>query len=282
MLTVRLITVVAIATVCASCARTTMHLPTQPGTFVQGDQASFVYFNASCQPCTLEPLTAQAAVRGTIGGRPIDGRFSFAAWALRLRLESVGRMPREFLYTAEEGRETLVYRSAFELRGGSTELIEAILGLPLKAEDLRRVLTACPRISGTLSGERFDDRWFKIRLDDTPSYDVYARRDDDGIGWSIEAIVGAIEGTPRRWRAEYQRDSVGRLRSVRLVSVDWNDARSEQFDVRITFSQIRVHPLLGPETFRASMPAPLPIIDVAGFRKLRAVSTPFLVDSRVR
>ena len=78
-----------------------------------------MYFNASCEPCTLEPLTGQAAIRGSIAGRPIDGRFSFAASALRLRLESVGRMPRDFVFTAEEGREVFVYRGAYELRGKS-------------------------------------------------------------------------------------------------------------------------------------------------------------------
>jgi hypothetical protein len=74
-----------------------------------------------------------------IDGRRIEGRFSFAAWALRLRLESVSGTPREFLFTAEPGKETLVHRGAHEVRGRSAELIEAVLGLPLNSEDMRRV-----------------------------------------------------------------------------------------------------------------------------------------------
>jgi hypothetical protein len=80
---------------------------------------------------------------------------------------------------------------------------------------MRRVLTACPRISGALSGERFDERWFKVRLDANPSYDVYILRDADGIGWSIRAIVGGFQGTTRRWRAEFER-ATGLPRSVRV------------------------------------------------------------------
>jgi hypothetical protein len=246
-------------------------------------EASFVYFDASRRPCALEPLTAQARIRGTIAGRRLDGRFSFAASTLRLRLESVGRMPRDFVFTSEEGKETFVYQGAYRLVGKSADLIETILGLPLKAEDMRRVLTACPRISGSLpGGERFDERWFKVRLDANPSYDLFILRDADGLGWSIRSLVSTFEGSTRRWRAEFDRDSAGLPRSVRIVSAEWNDALGEQFDVRITFTDVRPNALLGPETFRVSTPAPFPTADVDGLRRTRPASAPFLVDPRVK
>ncbi|HET9360862.1 MAG TPA: hypothetical protein VFO58_14020 [Vicinamibacterales bacterium] len=257
-------------------------MPTRPGTFVDGKEASFVYFDASRRPCALEPLTAQARIRGTIGGRPVDGRFSFAATVQRLRLESVGRTPRDFVFTSEEGKETFVYQGAYRLLGTSADLVETILGLPLKAEDMRRVLTACPRISGALSGERFDERWFKVRLEANPPYDVYTRRDADGLGWSIQAIVSTFESTTDRWRAEFERDSAGLPRSVRVVSAEWNDVLGDRFDVRITFSDVRVNALLSPETFQVSIPAPFPTADVDGLRKTRPASAPFLVDPRVK
>jgi hypothetical protein len=47
-----------------------------------------------------------------IDGRRIEGRFSFAAWALRLRLESVSGTPREFLFTAEPGKRRSFIASA--------------------------------------------------------------------------------------------------------------------------------------------------------------------------
>jgi hypothetical protein len=278
----RAFSIAATAFVLASCAPKAKHVPTGPGTFVDGKDASFVYFDASRRPCALEPLTAQARIRGTIDGHPIDGRFSFAAATLRLRLESVGRTPRDFVFTSEEGKETFVYQGAYRLLGDSAVLIETILGLPLKAEDMRRVLTACPRISGSLSGERFDERWFKVRLEGKPAYDVYTLRDADGLGWSIQTIASTVEGSTHRWRAEFERDSAGRPRSVRFVSAEWNDVLGDRFDVRITFSDVRVNALLEPEAFRVSIPAPFPTTDVDGLRKTRPASAPFLVDPRVK
>jgi hypothetical protein len=282
MWTIRALSITATAVVFASCAPKTTHVPTRPGTFVDGKEASFVYFEASRRPCSFEPLTAQARIRGTIAGRPIDGRFSFAAATLRLRLESVGRTPRDFVFTSEEGKETFVYQGAYRLLGTSPDLIETILGLPLKAEDMRRVLTGCPRISGSLSGERFDERRFKVRLEDKPAYDVYMLRDANGLDWNIQTIVTTVEGSTHRWRAEFERDSARRPRSVRIVSAEWNDVLGDRFDVRITFSDVRVNALLEPETFRVSIPAPFPTADVDGLRKTRPASAPFLVDPRVK
>jgi hypothetical protein len=282
MSTIRAFSMTAAAFVLASCASKTTYVPTLPGTFVDGKDASFVYFDASRRPCALEPLTAQARIRGTIARRPLDGRFSFAASVQRLRLESVGRTPRDFVFTSEEGKETFVYQGAYRLVGKSADLIETILGLPLKAEDMRRVLTACPRISGALSGERFDERWFKVHLQADPPYDLYMQRDADGLGWSIPTLVSTFEGGTHRWRAEYERDSAGLPRSVRIVSAEWNDVLGDRFDVRITFSDVRVNALLGPETFQVSIPAPFPTADVDGFRKIRPASAPFLVDPGIR
>jgi hypothetical protein len=57
---------------------------------------------------------------------PWTGRFTFAASTLRLRLESVGRTPRDFVFTSEEGRETFVYQGAYRLLGTSADLVETI------------------------------------------------------------------------------------------------------------------------------------------------------------
>lgn len=277
-----IIAVGIIPTLCASCGPARMQLPTDRGTLTKADEASFVYFDASRQPCSLEPLTAEASIRGTIGKLPINGRFSFAAAALRLRLESVGKTPRDFVFTTEEAMEAFFYRGAYRMIGKSAEVIETILGLPLKAEDLRRVLTGCPRISGTVEGFRFDDRWFQVRVDGGDGYGLYAQRDSDGLGWTIRVIDGAIPGTTNRWRAEFQRDAKGLPKWVHVVSSEWNGVYGKQFDVRVSFHHVRVNSQLPSETFRIEFPSSIPTTALEGLRRSRPQSAPFLVDPRVK
>ena len=77
-------------------------------------------------------------------------------------------------------------------------MIETILGLPLEPEDLRRVLTGCPRLSGSLDGLRYNDRWFQVRLNGPDGSAVYVLRDVKGIDWMIRAIEAPLPGTTDR------------------------------------------------------------------------------------
>jgi hypothetical protein len=271
-----------IGMLCVACAPALTRLPAGPGTPTEGDEAGVIYFDASRHPCSLEPLTAVASIRGTIGTQPINGQFSFAGSVMRLRLESIGGRPRDFVFTAEEGNETFVYRGAYRIVGKSADMIETILGLPLNAEDLRRVLTGCPRISGSLEGFRMKDRWFQVRLDGDGGYDVYTQRDSQASRWMIRAIDGAIQGTTNRWRAEFQRDSKGLPKSVRVVSTTWNGTFGEHFDVRLALRRVRVNPQLPPDTFRIELSSSVTTTDLDGFRRSRPRPAPFLVDSRVK
>jgi hypothetical protein len=144
------------------------------------------------------------------------------------------------------------------------------------------VLTGCPRISGVVEGFRFDDRWFQVRLGGADGYGLYAQRDSDGLGWTIQAIDGAIPGTTNRWRAEFQRDAKGVPKSVHVVSSKWNGVYGEHFDVRVSFHHVRVNSQLPSETFRIEFPWSIPTTALEGLRLSRPESAPFLVDPRVK
>jgi hypothetical protein len=209
------------AVLCISCASTAMRLPGGPGIPGTGEEAGFVYLDSSRRPCSLEPRTAEVTMGGTIRTRRIRGRFSFAAMVNRLRIESVGDTPRAFVYTRNERQEAFLYRQAYSVLAKGDDLIELMLGLPLTPSDLQRVPTACPRIGGSLEFNRFDDQWVKVRVTESPSdnaYDLYIRRNPDGLGWTQEVLVGQVVGRTTRWRAEFHREDSGQPSWVRLVT----------------------------------------------------------------
>jgi hypothetical protein len=223
---------------------------------------------------------------GTIRTRRISGRFSFAAMVNGLRIESVGDTPRAFFYTRNERQEAFLYREAYSVLAKGDDLIELMLGLPLTPSDLQRVLTACPRIGGSLEFHRFDDQWVKVRVTESPSnktHDLYIRRNPDGLGWTQEVLVGQVVGRTTRWRAEFHREDSGQPSWVRLVSSEWNGTLGEAFDVRLSFRRVQVNAILGPETFTIA-PSPCVAVtrDLDSIRSTQSKSAPFLIDPRAK
>ena len=269
-----------IGTLCTSCASRLPQLSPQSGTPATGEEAGFVYLTAARQRCSLEPMTGEAVINGTIGKEPINGRFSFAAADRQLRLESVGRNAGDLVFTADEDTDAFMYRGAYVIGGKRVDVIETILGLSLDPQDLRQVLTACPDVSGSLDGLHFGDRWFQVRVDGQAGYAVSFQLTNDGRGWIIRAIDGPIAGTTNRWRAEYGSESNGLPRSVHVVSTTWAGTPGEQFDVRLSLRQIRVNVQLPAETFGLGRSLSIPTTDLESLRRSRPRSAPLLVDPR--
>jgi hypothetical protein len=121
----------------------------------------------------------------------------------------------------------------------SRELVELVLGVPLSAEELKGVLTGCPRITGDLKIERFDDAVkFTLQNADAAS-EVFARRRSIGSPWAVFAITGSVPGRPIRWRADLGGRRHGVLQSVRLTSLEWNGRLGRQFDLTVSFDRIQ-------------------------------------------
>ena len=179
-------TLATCAVLSAGCAPRRVTLPTGPGEPLPDPAPVFTEAMAHCE--RLHSLTAEIGLSGRAGGERIRGRLiaGFAAPA-SVRLEAVAPFgPPVFILAASpRGSTLLLPRDDRVLTGESpADILEALAGLSLGPDELRRVLAGCPGEGALSDARRIGDEW--VVADEADGGTVYVRRRTNG--WRLAAL----------------------------------------------------------------------------------------------
>jgi hypothetical protein len=221
----------------------TVSLPTAAGTV---DPAVVTRFREATARCAnYRTWTAEIAVTGTVRQRRV--RLKVLAGTTdqgEVRLEGVAPFGGPvFVLTASGGRASLLLpRDLRVLRDEETgQVLDALVGIPLAAVDLHRLLSGCG-LSGSNpeNGRAFGDGWYSVEVG--PHRTVFLLDRPEGI--RVEAV--RLDGLTAAYAF-----AGGAPREVRLVT-DGTPANRAQ--LRLALSQIETNVDLAADTFRFDVP----------------------------
>jgi hypothetical protein len=249
------------AVVSASCAASLTKLPVGPGVPADDAAGALAQALAACQ--RVNTLSAELTVSGHVGRQRLRGRLVaglIAPATAYLEAPAPFGSPVFILSANGDDATLLLPRDQRVLEHGrSTDVFEAIAGVPLSPPELRATLTGCAVGGGSARAERAGDDW-RIIHDDSAASDLYLRRERSDAPWQLVAVIR--RGSTRTWRVDY-RDFVRDLpRGIRLTSSD-----APALDVRLGLSQIEVNGPLDPATLRVRIPAGTAPITIDELRK---------------
>jgi hypothetical protein len=237
----------------ASCGAPLMKLPSGPATPASDASAALIEATATCR--TVNTITAEIAVSGSVGGRGLRARLvAGLASPASARLEAAAPFGQPvFIFVARGNDATLLLpRDGRVLEHGRPEaVLEAIAAVPLDAAALRVVLTGCTSAPDLASARQIGDDWRVVP--DGPR-EVYLHREARGMPWRLVAVVNR-EADATTWRGEYRGFGTagavnGLPQTVRLASVGAN-----RFDLRLTLSQVAINETLDAAAFTVQIPA---------------------------
>lgn len=260
-MTLRAALALVAAVMAASCATSLTKLPAGPG--VPADDAAGVLAEALAACQRVKTVSAELTVSGHVGRQRLRGRLLAGLVApATAYLEAPAPFGSPvFIYSADGDEATLLLprdQRALE-HGRSTDVLEAIAGVPLSPPELRATLTGCMTADASARAERVGDDW-RIVHDGSGASDLYLRRERGDAPWRLVAVIR--RGPARTWRVDYH-DFVSSLpRRIRLTSAD-----APALDVRLGLSQIEVNGPLDPATFRVRIPAGTTPITIDELRK---------------
>ena len=158
------------------CAPSRLTLPTGAGEPLSDPAPVFTEAIGHCGH--LQSLTAEIGLSGRAGGERIRGRLiaGFAAPA-SVRLEAVAPFgPPVFILAASPRASTLLLpRDERVLTGEApADILEALAGLSLEPDELRRVLAGCPRTGELAGARRIGEEW--VVADERDGGTAYIRR----------------------------------------------------------------------------------------------------------
>ena len=148
-------------------------------------------------------------------------------------------------------------------------MLEAILGLPLSAQELMWALTGCPTWSGSIAGQRFGNTFMKVLVGDTLPVEFSLHRKDVRSPWVLLAMSRNVAGRTIGWRAEFDSRVRGLIRTIRIISQEWNGVMGRSFDIRVSLSHIQVGPTNGFEMFSPLVPPSAVSFSLETFRQQR-------------
>lgn len=179
--------------------------PARPATPPAPDDTAVAAFTAATRHCRpLRTATAEIALSGRVADRRIRARLvgGFAA-PESIRLEALAPFGAPALLLASDGRETtlLFPRDRQVLRDASVaDVLDAITGLALGADDLRAVLFGCVALDAA-TGLRFGGEWQAVEQGDVRAY---LRRGvltaADYRGWTVDYTAPPAGGPARTVR----------------------------------------------------------------------------------
>jgi hypothetical protein len=225
-----------------------MKLPAGPGTPAPDIAAAQLQATEACR--RVQSLTAEIAVKGSVGGQRVRGRLigGFTPAATRLEAPAPFGAPL-FIFVANGSDATLLLpRDARVVEHGRpAELLEAVAGVPLTPSEMLGTLTGC-HVPGRLgSPQAIGDLWRTAAGGGGAK--MYLHRDSPSAPWHIVSVFFPGEGLQWSWRADYDRFANGLPGVVRLVS-----AQPGRFDLELTPSQVETNVELKPEVFRVDIP----------------------------
>jgi outer membrane lipoprotein-sorting protein len=251
----------------AACAPKLMKLPEAGGPAASDGRDAFTDATAGCRD--VRTLSAAVAVNGSVASQRVRGRLLVGVAAPgSARIEAVAPFGQPLFIFVTRARDAtlLLPRDRRVLTHGAPDaVLEAIAGIPLDAEQLRRVLVACPAVPDVVSVRAPADDWRVVV--DGPD-ETYLHRDPRTAPWQVAATLHRRSG-PSGWRTEYRDFQGGLPRTIRLVSLD-----SRRFDLQLALSQVERNAVLGPEVFTVDVPADAAPITIDELREAGPLARP--------
>jgi hypothetical protein len=240
--------VLAAALSAAACGAPLLKLPTGPAAPASDGAETLASATAACSRVTN--ISVEAAVSGSVAGQRIRGRLLVGVVApSSFYIEAPAPFGAPvFTLGVVDGDATLLLprdRRVLE-HGNPRDILEAVAGVPLDAADLRTTLTACPSadVLAGAAARAFGADWRELT---TPERRVYLRRASQTATWQL---VSMASQHPDGWRTDFDEFVDGLPRRVRLLRL----SDSQQFDLRLVFSQVDARATLDPQTFRIAVP----------------------------
>ena len=237
-------TLATCAVLSAGCAPHRLTLPSGSGEPLPDPGPVFIEAVAHCE--ALHSLTAEIGLSGRAGGERIRGRLiaGFAEPA-SVRLEAVAPFgPPVFILAASpRGSTLLLPRDERVLTGEApADILEALAGLSLGPDDLRRVLAGCPREGALSNARRIGGEW--VVADEADGATVYLRRQPNG--WRLAALEHpSLVAEFSEWMDRQP----GR---VRLHPPE--DRGAPAFDLLLRLSQVETNAPVPDEAFTVRVP----------------------------
>jgi outer membrane lipoprotein-sorting protein len=257
-LQVRVAIALALCLSASGCARHGFRLPQGPGEPFADYERAFDAASAGCR--NVRTLTAEASVSGTVGRGKIRGRV-IAGFERpgRMRLEGVAPIgPPAFILAADGRKSTLLMPRASEVLSDQSpeSVLEALVGVSLRPDDLQAILTGCvapdPKPTG---GKQFAGGWASIDLEGGST--AFMRQ--EGGQWRIRAGVRPLVSV------EYEFNSGDRLpQTVHLRGVsDGGPGASLQ----LSLSQVEMNTPIAAKAFTLTIPSSAVPITLAELRQ---------------
>jgi hypothetical protein len=225
-----------------------MTLPSGPGTPALDVAAAQGQATEACR--RIQSLTAEIAVKGSVGGQRVRGHLigGFNPTATRLEAPAPFGAPL-FIFVATGTDATLLLPRDGRVveHGRPADLLEAVAGVPLTPSEMLSTLTGCHAPDRLDSPRAIGDLW---RTAAGGGAKMYLHRDSPSAPWRIVSVFFPGEGQQWSWRADYDQFVNALPRVIRLVS-----AQSGRFDLELSLSQVETNVELKPEVFRVDLPA---------------------------
>lgn len=237
-----------LAVLCSSCGAPLMKLPAGPGAPAADAVQALAQATAVCQG--IRTLTAEVAASGKAGGQRFRARLSVGvATPASARIEAVAPFGAPFFILAAHDDDTtlLLPREDRVLRHGrSAEVLDAAVGVPLSAADLRIALTGCAPNVRQPAGRALGADW---RVIADGGDELYLHRGGSAQPWQLVAAIRAAG------RLEYRDHLNGLPRTIRMTSTPGARGEGASFDVTLALTQVDTNVTLGAEVFRVDVPA---------------------------
>jgi hypothetical protein len=231
----------------SACGAKRIPLPSGPGNPVADAAAPFEEATRECQ--AVDTLAVTLRLSGRSGDTKLRGRIDAGlAPGGRVRLEGFppviyGSKPFFILAASGPDATLLLPRDDRVLRGATTaEIVDALAGVPLGADDLRAVLAGCGLPGATPAAARaYDGDWLAVERGGTTTY---LRR--------LENRWRVVAATRGGMTIQYGEFVAGRALSVNVRT--GGPERGRSTDLTLRLSDLETGVPLEDRAFRADVP----------------------------
>jgi hypothetical protein len=254
------------AACCASCAAPQIKFPSGPGTPAADGLEILDAATKSCRG--IRTISLEAGVSGKVNGERLRARLLIGAAApssARIEAPAPFGAPAFILVSARDEATLLLPRDNRVLEHARLdEILSALTGVPLTADELRLTLSGCwpdPVVVRKAVEFGADWRMVIVEADDA----LYLHRENANASWRLVGVHWNIEHAGRSWNTQYG-DVLNDLpRSIRIASAD----ASSSYDLRLSLSQVDTNVPLDADVFRVQIPASAKPITLEELRHAR-------------
>ena len=255
-----------IATV--SCGAPLLKLPAGSG--APAADAAELLNNATKTCRGLHTMSAEVGVSGKVSGQRLRVRLLVGVAApASARIEALAPFgaPAFILVSAREEATLLLPRDNRVLEHGRPdEVLAALTGVSLTAEELRMTLSGCWS-SDVVVRRAFQHGADWREIDVEPDHSLWLHRENGTAPWRLVSVLRNIEHRGRRWGAQYREFQNDMPRSIRLVSADSESAGT--YDLSLSLSQVETNVPLEADVFRVQVPPSAQPINLDELKRAR-------------